>query len=348
MWAAWNRMSSADREPHRSLAAQRARAWNAAPIKTVRPRFGQHLQTRGRPTRLARRGRPTPVGARGRRGCFARSLAADAQVQVAVVVEDLLEAAGHQGVLLADLADVGPLHELQRLRPAVWQRLRGAQQRLPLVEAVAQRQNVPRPAAALLPVDAHYLRLEGAQLPLQRRRHLGGLVRCPRRQELDVLQDGQQRRQELRAAELDPATLRICNQHHLAVLLRGGERLGGRPRDLRELLPLRRREAGAAVQPQALPLHPRGRQHGVVPVEDEDGVLGRAREPAGGPLARGPRRRRVSGRAALQGLARPGEPPARLRAQRRRGAHLHLLGDAVGLRVAGGGGEVRTRLRGHG
>eukprot|EP00429_Kryptoperidinium_foliaceum_P098447 CAMPEP_0176236980 /NCGR_PEP_ID=MMETSP0121_2-20121125/27616_1 /TAXON_ID=160619 /ORGANISM="Kryptoperidinium foliaceum, Strain CCMP 1326" /LENGTH=364 /DNA_ID=CAMNT_0017576415 /DNA_START=91 /DNA_END=1182 /DNA_ORIENTATION=- len=215
-----------------------------------------------------------------------RSLAINAQVQVSVVLHDVLERVRDQRVLGQELADDGAIGELQRLRAAVRQ-LRGrAKQGLPLVDAVAEGVDVLPPRGVrqgLGPAGPRDLGLEGAQLPLQGLGAVGALVGRARRHDFDALDDRQQLRQELQAAQFDPPALRVRQQHHGAAELREAQRLAGGGGDLGEAGALPRADHGAGVQPQALRLDPTRRQDGVVPIEHEQCLLARERRrPSGG------------------------------------------------------------------
>merc|ERR1740117_1382901 len=68
---------------------------------------------------------------------------------------------------------------------------------------------------------------KGADLPVEWRDTLSGLIGGARREELDVLEHGAQRWHELLATQLDPPPLCVCDHYHCAMLLRGAKGLYG-------------------------------------------------------------------------------------------------------------------------
>mmetsp|Transcript_83155 Transcript_83155/g.258162 ORF Transcript_83155/g.258162 Transcript_83155/m.258162 type:complete len:303 (+) Transcript_83155:79-987(+) len=204
----------------------------------------------------------------------ASSNSPDAEVQIAVVVHDAPEASCQKHVLLVQLLHPGPLHKLQRLRAAVRQVRRGVDEGLALVRAVAHGHDVLPPVAVVFrQVDPRDLALEGPELPLKGGVDRRRLVLGAGREQLDVLQQGAERRHELLAAQLDPAPLGVGHQDQRAQPLGEAQRLGREPRELPELRLLRLRELGLPVQAQALVLDPGRREDRVVPVEDQDRLL---------------------------------------------------------------------------
>eukprot|EP00411_Alexandrium_monilatum_P098975 CAMPEP_0175792060 /NCGR_PEP_ID=MMETSP0097-20121207/82774_1 /TAXON_ID=311494 /ORGANISM="Alexandrium monilatum, Strain CCMP3105" /LENGTH=253 /DNA_ID=CAMNT_0017103241 /DNA_START=417 /DNA_END=1179 /DNA_ORIENTATION=- len=200
----------------------------------------------------------------------------DGQVQTAIVAHDIAEAITDDLVLLEELPQVRPLHELQRLRPGVRDALCHPDEGPALVRRVTYGDDVLPPLAAehlAKPVD---LALKGQVLPLGGLLDALPLVRGPRRQDLHALKRWEELRQELLAAHLDPPMFGIGHQNDLAVGLRDVQCL---PRVLRhrpEQGALLLRGGAPLARPQALTLEPRRGEHGVVPVEDQDGVLAAA------------------------------------------------------------------------
>mmetsp|Transcript_12142 Transcript_12142/g.25664 ORF Transcript_12142/g.25664 Transcript_12142/m.25664 type:complete len:251 (-) Transcript_12142:465-1217(-) len=195
-----------------------------------------------------------------------------------VMMNNSFEATSHKRMLLDDLADVRPLDKLQRLGADVWLVLGGSQQSLPLVHAIAERQDVLSPFGALEGLDpkaALDLARERRQFPVQGRRTLGAFISRPRREDLYVLQRRKQCGHELLAAQLDPAPLCVGDDDHRAMLLRDAQRLGRNVGYLCKLLPLPGGDLRAIVEAQALALHPCRRKNRVIPIEDQHGLLRR-------------------------------------------------------------------------
>mmetsp|Transcript_25070 Transcript_25070/g.71395 ORF Transcript_25070/g.71395 Transcript_25070/m.71395 type:complete len:209 (+) Transcript_25070:39-665(+) len=157
------------------------------------------------------------------------SLAPDAQIQVPLVAQDRVEATRDQLVLLDDLANVGALDELQRLRVAIRQRLGRLHQGLALVRAVPEGENVLGLGGVVQgrePIEAFDLDLKGTHFPIQRRRRARALVGRPRRNHPDVLKHWVESWQKLLATQLYPAPLGVGDHHDSPMLLGQSQRLG--------------------------------------------------------------------------------------------------------------------------
>mmetsp|Transcript_93446 Transcript_93446/g.285961 ORF Transcript_93446/g.285961 Transcript_93446/m.285961 type:complete len:253 (+) Transcript_93446:331-1089(+) len=217
-----------------------------------------------------------PGGVKKNGGGRANSRAADAQVEIAVVVEDLVEASHDQVMLFDDLRHVRALLELERLSAAIWERRGGAQQCLALVDAVAEREDVLALARILQGLEATSpfdLDLERSHLPIEGHRAARALVRGAGGHDLHVLDHREDHGDELPAAQLDPAALGIGQQDHGAMPLGQGQSLHGDVADLCQPLALPGADRGPVVQAQALPLQPGRREHGVIPIEDKERLI---------------------------------------------------------------------------
>mmetsp|Transcript_38419 Transcript_38419/g.97481 ORF Transcript_38419/g.97481 Transcript_38419/m.97481 type:complete len:209 (+) Transcript_38419:50-676(+) len=157
------------------------------------------------------------------------SFAPDAQIQVPLVAQDRVEASRNQLVLLDDLANVGALDELQRLRVAIRQRLGRAHQGLALVRAVPERENVlglGGVVQGLEPIEAFDLDLKGTHFPIQRRRRARALVGRSGRNHPDVLKHWVESWQKLLATQLYPAPLGVGDHHDSPMFFGQSQRLG--------------------------------------------------------------------------------------------------------------------------
>mmetsp|Transcript_9663 Transcript_9663/g.27545 ORF Transcript_9663/g.27545 Transcript_9663/m.27545 type:complete len:216 (+) Transcript_9663:67-714(+) len=199
---------------------------------------GRHVNTYGQPQppSLKRPRKASPFHASAAQPCTIvpvvalDSRAINADVEMALVLRDLFEAFRDERVLPKELPEAGPLDELHGLRVAIRQPRRRPHQRLALVDTVAERvdvlplRRVDQGLGATSPDD---LRFEGLHLPVQRRGARGALVRGACGDDLHLLDDRQEGRDELQAAQLDPTSLGIRQQHHSAVLLCEAQGLHG-------------------------------------------------------------------------------------------------------------------------
>mmetsp|Transcript_64491 Transcript_64491/g.185414 ORF Transcript_64491/g.185414 Transcript_64491/m.185414 type:complete len:206 (+) Transcript_64491:109-726(+) len=192
------------------------------------------------------------------------------------MVKKCVKATRDQRMLLDDLADVRALGKLQRLGPAIWQRVGGPEQGLALVRTVAQREDVlhlrgvKQPRAAVHPGD---LGAESVHLPIQRRGRPRALVGGPGRDQPHVLQERGDGRQKLPAAQLDPTSLGIGDQYDGPMQLGKTQGLSHDGCQLSQMLALRCIDDSAIIQAQSLALHPSAGENGVIPVEDEQRLL---------------------------------------------------------------------------
>eukprot|EP00449_Zooxanthella_nutricula_P003782 CAMPEP_0198513860 /NCGR_PEP_ID=MMETSP1462-20131121/16331_1 /TAXON_ID=1333877 /ORGANISM="Brandtodinium nutriculum, Strain RCC3387" /LENGTH=173 /DNA_ID=CAMNT_0044243289 /DNA_START=13 /DNA_END=531 /DNA_ORIENTATION=- len=141
--------------------------------------------------------------------------ARDAKVEVPIMMDDPVEHSGDQRVLLTNLGNIWALGELQRLGPAVRERTRRSEQRLPLMHAVPKGNHIlplGRLCQILEPVNADDLIGESAQLPIEWGRTLGTLISRSRRQYLDAFQSRQKTWHEFLATELDPSAFGVGHE----------------------------------------------------------------------------------------------------------------------------------------
>mmetsp|Transcript_25098 Transcript_25098/g.54635 ORF Transcript_25098/g.54635 Transcript_25098/m.54635 type:complete len:298 (+) Transcript_25098:330-1223(+) len=192
------------------------------------------------------------------------------------MLNDLLEAASNQGVLLENLVDVWSLHKLQRLCTTIRQVVSRAHHCLSLMGTITQREHILalfRVLQGSAAIDTLDLNIEGSQLPVQGCGGSGTLVGCSGRNDPHVLEERQERRKELLAAEFDPATLSIGDEHNSAVSFGHSKGLGNQGSNLGQALTLPGVNLGTVIQPETLTLHPAGRKYSIVPIENKESFL---------------------------------------------------------------------------
>mmetsp|Transcript_62561 Transcript_62561/g.179445 ORF Transcript_62561/g.179445 Transcript_62561/m.179445 type:complete len:211 (+) Transcript_62561:164-796(+) len=180
--------------------------------------------------------------------------AAHVDVEVSIELRHVLEGAGDELVLLYELLHGGPLGQLHRLgvtlRPASCR----TEQRLVLMNGVANRHDVGDLPTLEPPAETVYLLLEGQSLPLPRRHHAPRLVGGPCREHPQALDRCERRGHEPRTTLLNPTVSGVCDDHHLAELLCLGQ-CGGDPTCQHgEAAALVRAELNLCVRQQGAPL----------------------------------------------------------------------------------------------